>query len=89
MHYYSFQVIFDLIVVEMTMLSKQDHGRSQVVGSTHEISKLCSLLVRVVGYKVDRLINLRLGEETNGLQVEYHRMGRVRVDKKISRAPQW
>jgi hypothetical protein len=89
MHYYSFQVIFDPIVVEMTMLSKQDHGRSQVVGSTHEISKLCSLLVRVVGYKVDRLLNLRLGEETNGLQVEYHRMGRVRVDKKISRAPQW
>jgi hypothetical protein len=70
MHYYSFQVIFDPIVVEMTMLSKQDHGRSQVVGSTHEISKLCSLLVRVVGYKVDKLLNLRLGEETNGLQVE-------------------
>jgi hypothetical protein len=34
-------------------------------------------------------LNLRLGEETMGQQVEYHRMGRVRVDKKIFRAPRW
>jgi hypothetical protein len=27
---------------------------------------LCSLLVRVVGYKVDENLNLRLGEETKG-----------------------
>jgi hypothetical protein len=33
-------------------------------------------LVTVVDYKVDRYLNLRLGEETKGLQVEYHRMGR-------------
>jgi hypothetical protein len=32
---------------------------------------------RVVGYKVDKHINLRLGEETKGRQVEYHWMGRV------------
>jgi hypothetical protein len=34
-------------------------------------------------------LNLRLGAETMGRQVEYHRMGRVRVDKKILRAPRW
>jgi hypothetical protein len=34
-------------------------------------------------------LNLRLGEETMGQQVEYHRMGRVRVDKKIFGAPRW
>jgi hypothetical protein len=34
-------------------------------------------------------LNLRLGEETMGQQVEYHRMGRVKVDKKIFRAPRW
>jgi hypothetical protein len=32
---------------------------------------------RVVGYKVDKHINLRLGEETKGQQVEYHWMERV------------
>jgi hypothetical protein len=51
----------------MTMLSKHDHDRSRVVGSTCEISGLCSLLVRVVGYKVDKNLNLRLSEETKGL----------------------
>jgi hypothetical protein len=40
-------------------------------------------LVRVVGYNVDKNLNLRLGKETKGLQVEYHQMRRVRVDKKI------
>jgi hypothetical protein len=60
-----------------------------VAGSIHEISGLCSLLVRVVGYKVDKHLNLRLGEESKGQQVEYHQMGRVRVDKKIFGAPQW
>jgi hypothetical protein len=60
-----------------------------VAGSIHEISGLCSLLVRVVGYKVDKHLNLRLGEESKGRQVEYHQMGRVRVDKKIFGAPQW
>jgi hypothetical protein len=34
-------------------------------------------------------LNLRLGEETMGQQVEYHRMERVKVDKKIFRAPRW
>jgi hypothetical protein len=43
----------------------------------------------MVGFKVDENLNMRLGEETKGHQVEYHRMGRVRVDKKIFRAPQW
>jgi hypothetical protein len=44
-------------------------------------------LVGVVGYKVDKNLKLRLGEETKGLQVEYHRMGRVRVDQNIFGAP--
>jgi hypothetical protein len=34
-------------------------------------------------------LNLRLDEETMGWQVEYHWMGRVRVDKKIFGAPRW
>jgi hypothetical protein len=34
-------------------------------------------------------LNLRLGEETMGQQVEYHRMGRVSVDKKIFEVPRW
>jgi hypothetical protein len=50
----------------MAMLSKQDHGRSRVAGSTHEILGLCSTLVRVVSYKVTKHLNLRLGEETKG-----------------------
>jgi hypothetical protein len=50
----------------MAMLSKQDHGRSRVAGSIHEILGLCSYLVRVVGYNVDKNLNLRLDEETNG-----------------------
>jgi hypothetical protein len=45
----------------MAMLSKQDHSRSRVAGSTREILGLCSLLVRVVGYKVDENLNLRPG----------------------------
>jgi hypothetical protein len=60
-----------------------------VASFTREILGLCSLLVRVVGYKVDKHLNLRLGKETKGQQVEYHRMGRVRVDKKVFRAPRW
>jgi hypothetical protein len=48
----------------------QDHGRNRVAGPTHEISGLCSLLVRVVGYKVDENLNMRLGKETKGQQVE-------------------
>jgi hypothetical protein len=58
-----------------------------VAGSTHKISGLCSLLVGVVGYKVDKNLKLGLGEETKGLQVEYHRMGRVRVDQNVFGAP--
>jgi hypothetical protein len=46
-------------------------------------------LDRMVGYTVDKNLNLRLGEETKGLQVEYHQMGRVRVDKKIFGALWW
>jgi hypothetical protein len=34
-------------------------------------------------------LNLRLGEETMGLQLEYHWMGMLRVDKKIFRALRW
>jgi hypothetical protein len=45
----------------MAMLTKQDHSRSRVAGSTREISGLCSLLVRVVGYKVDENLNSRPG----------------------------
>jgi hypothetical protein len=52
-------------------------------------SRIVLLLVRVVGYNVDENLNMRLGEETKGLQEEYHRMGRVRVDKKIFGAPRW
>jgi hypothetical protein len=37
----------------MAMLSKQDHGRSRVAGSTHEISSLGSFLVRMGSFKVD------------------------------------
>jgi hypothetical protein len=40
-------------------------------------------------WKIDKYINLRLGEETKGWQLEYHQMGRVRMDKKIFGAPQW
>jgi hypothetical protein len=54
----------------MAMLSKEGHGRSWVTGSTHKISELCSLLDRVVGYKVDKNLNLRLDEETKGQQME-------------------
>jgi hypothetical protein len=41
-----------------------------VADFTHEISGLCSILVRVVSYKVDENLNLRLGKETKGQQVE-------------------
>jgi hypothetical protein len=67
MHYYSFQFIHDPIIVKpiiMAMLSIHDHDRSRMAGSTHEILGLCSLLVRVVGYKVYENLNLRLGKET-------------------------
>jgi hypothetical protein len=46
-------------------------------------------LVKMVGYKVDTKLNMRLGKETKGLQVEYHWMGMVRVDKKIFGASRW
>jgi hypothetical protein len=41
-----------------------------VAGPTREISGLCSLLIRVVGYKFDENLNLRLGEESKSRQVE-------------------
>jgi hypothetical protein len=41
----------------------------------------------MVGFKVDENLNMRLGEETKGCQVEYHRMRMVRVNRKIFRAP--
>jgi hypothetical protein len=50
----------------MAMLTKQDHSRSRVVGSTRKISGLCSLLVRVVGYKVDENLNSRPGGANRG-----------------------
>jgi hypothetical protein len=37
-----------------------------VAGSTHEISGMCSLSVRVVGYKVDENLNLRPGGTIRG-----------------------
>jgi hypothetical protein len=40
-------------------------------------------------FKVDENLNMRLGEETKGHQVEYHRMGKVRVGKMIFGAPRW
>jgi hypothetical protein len=43
----------------------------------------------MVGFKVDGNLNMILGEETKGRQVEYHWMGRVRVGKKIFKAPRW
>jgi hypothetical protein len=43
----------------------------------------------MVGFKVDENLNMRLGKETKDCQVEYHRMRRVRVNKKIFGAPQW
>jgi hypothetical protein len=46
-------------------------------------------LVKMVGYKVDTKLNMRLGKETKGLQVEYHWMGMMRVDKKIFGASRW
>jgi hypothetical protein len=73
----------------MTMLSKQDHGRSRVTGSTHEISGLRSFWLEWLVLKWISDLNMRLGEETMGRQVEYHQMGRMRVDKKIFGAPQW
>jgi hypothetical protein len=37
-----------------------------VAGSTREISGLCSLLIRVVGYKVDENLNMRPGGVIRG-----------------------
>jgi hypothetical protein len=73
----------------MAILSKQDHGRSQVTGSTRKIRALFPSWFRVVGQRIDKYLNMRLGEETKGLQVEYHWMGKLRVDKKIFRALRW
>jgi hypothetical protein len=47
------------------------------------------LIGRVVGYKASENLNLRLSKATKGWQVEYHQMGRMRVDKKIFGAPRW
>jgi hypothetical protein len=60
-----------------------------VVGSTHEISGLGSFWLEWLVLNLISDHNLGLGEETMGRQVEYHRMGRMRVDKKIFRAPWW
>jgi hypothetical protein len=60
-----------------------------VDGSTHEISGQCSLMEEWLVIRLLGTLNLRLGEETKGRQVEYHQIGRVRVDKKIFRVPQW
>jgi hypothetical protein len=46
-------------------------------------------LVRVVGYKNDKYHNLRLGEKIMALQMEFHQMGRLKVDKKLFSAPRW
>jgi hypothetical protein len=47
------------------------------------------LLLLVYDEKLISDLYLRLGEETMGWQVEYHRMERVRVAKKIFGAPRW
>jgi hypothetical protein len=68
----------------MAMLSKQDHGRSRVAGSTHEILGLDPFWLEWLILKLISDLNLRLGEETMGQHVEYHWMGRMRVDKRYS-----
>jgi hypothetical protein len=60
-----------------------------VTGSTHEISGPRSFWLEWLVLKWISDLNMRLGEETMGRQVEYHQMGRMRVDKKIFGAPQW
>jgi hypothetical protein len=71
------------------MLSKQDHGRSRVVGSTREILGREPFWLEWLVLKLISELNLRLGKETMGRQVEYHGMGSIRVDKKIFGAPRW
>jgi hypothetical protein len=56
----------------MAMLSKQDYGRSRVAGSTHEIQDFDQYWLEGICYIVAKNLNLRLGEKTKGLQVEYH-----------------
>jgi hypothetical protein len=73
----------------MNMLSNQDNDRSRVAGSTREILGLCSLLVRVVGYKVDENLNLRLGEETKGRQAENTRWEGLELSDVRFGAPRW
>jgi hypothetical protein len=58
----------------MAMLSKQDHGRSQVAGSTREIQDFGHYCLEWF-IKIDKYLNMRLGDEIKGLQVGYHQMG--------------
>jgi hypothetical protein len=46
-------------------------------------------LVRVVGYKVAKHLNLRLGKETKGLQVENTEWEGSELSDVRFRAPQW
>jgi hypothetical protein len=64
-------------MLEWLCLVIQDHGRSRLAGSTHKILGLCSLLVRVVGYKVNKNLNPRPGGQF-GKSGEYW-MGRMGV----------
>jgi hypothetical protein len=71
--------------VRMAMLSKQDQVEWLVPLTRFQDCDPFWLEWLVLKLISD--VNLRLGEETMGRQVEYYWMGRVRVDKKIFEAP--
>jgi hypothetical protein len=73
------------VMIEWLYLVIQDNGRSRVTGTTHDRAPShdgCSMIVFFVKELMSYL-NLRLGEDIMGWQVEYHWMGRLRVDMKI------
>jgi hypothetical protein len=61
--------------IECLCLVIQDYGRSRVAGTahnrapSHDGGSMIGFVEELVSY-----LNLRLGEETMGLQVEYHWM---------------
>jgi hypothetical protein len=71
--------------IRMAMLSKQDQVEWLVPLARFQDCDPFWLEWLVLKLISD--VNLRLGEETMGRQVEYYWMGRVRVDKKIFEAP--
>jgi hypothetical protein len=73
--------------LEWLYLVIQDHGRSRVAGSTSEISGLCSLLDRVVGYKVMRTL---IWDQARKLSVGMWRILDGKVESGlIYRTPLW